>query len=750
MTIPKKLIPLLLSMFLSVALNAYHIIGGEIYYECLGDDPNNPGFKIYKFTLKIYRDCAGGGQNFDSLPGQTIGTISVFKGDDPSPFIPTLNLSAPDVVFIDPDAGNPCLIIPPNLCAQEGIYGFELSLEESAESYFITYQRCCRNSTITNIYNPDETGATYTVEITAKGQDECNTSPIFNNFPPIVICVDDPLSFDHSATDAEDDQLVYEFCSPLKGGGLYGPAQALNGFAPNPDAPPPYEEIDFVIPNYTALSPLGGSPLVDININSGLITGTPTIQGQFVVGICVNEYRDGELLSTIQRDFQFNVAYCELTVVAELDGEISDGVYHFTSCDDSTFTFINGSYQSQFIDEYLWVFDVNGTEWTYTDPNLTVTFPGPGNYPGVMIINPETECLDTAFVDVSIAAPIFADFVFEYDTCIAGPVYFTDLTQVGDATIAEWFWEFGDGDVSYEQHTSHLYQDPGNHEVTLTITDELGCQDMTKHTVNWFPVPPLIIIEPSSFVGCPPASIDFVNLSSPIDDSYDIVWNFGDGGTSGEISPNYVFETPGLFDIGIEITSPIGCFTSKEFREWISIDSFPVADFDYNPKEGLSNFNSTVEFIDQSKFAAGWDWQFGEFGTTFLKDPIYTFPDTGLQEVQLIVTHVYGCKDTISKILDIEPLITYFMPNAFTPNNDSKNDFFIGGGYFRGIRDFDMKILNRWGEIIYESKDPSEGWNGRKNNVGKMSPNGVYVYIIQFDGPRGTPHEFKGYATLIR
>ena len=150
-----------------------------------------------------------------------------------------MNLNEPDITRLQADAGNPCLIVPPNICVQEGIYEFDVSLPISTDSYHITYQRCCRNSSITNIYNPDETGATYTVELTELAQVECNNSPVFSNFPPIIICVNEELNFDHSATDAEGDQLVYEFCTPLKGGGLYGNATSPTGIYPNPDDPPP-------------------------------------------------------------------------------------------------------------------------------------------------------------------------------------------------------------------------------------------------------------------------------------------------------------------------------------------------------------------------------------------------------------------------------------------------------------------------------------------------------------------------------
>ena len=131
-------------------------------------------------------------------------------------------------------------------------------------------------------------------------------------------------------------------------------------------------------------------------------------------------------------------------------------------------------------------------------------------------------------------------------------------------------------------------------------------------------------------------------------------------------------------------------------------------------------------------------------------NPTFTFQDTGRQEILLVVENFNGCRDTIIQELDIKPVITYHLPNAFTPNNDSKNDEFRGVGYLNGIRSFEMGIWNRWGELIFNTSNPEDGWNGRKNNNGKRAPNGVYTYIVKFTGPRGQPYEFNGLITLIR
>ncbi|MCB0544227.1 MAG: gliding motility-associated C-terminal domain-containing protein, partial [Saprospiraceae bacterium] len=176
----------------------------------------------------------------------------------------------------------------------------------------------------------------------------------------------------------------------------------------------------------------------------------------------------------------------------------------------------------------------------------------------------------------------------------------------------------------------------------------------------------------------------------------------------------------------------------------------PIADFDYDPATDLTNFNNTVQFNDKSVGAEHWNWQLGQFKTTIEQNPKYTFPDTGIVKIRLIVTHPEGCKDSLIKYLDIRPIVLWHMPNAFTPNGDGQNDGFLGKGYLEGATNFNMSIWNRWGEKVFETNNPNDEWNGRAQNTGGMSPAGVYVYLVSFTGPRGEPFEFKGYATLIR
>jgi gliding motility-associated-like protein len=745
---------LLTGLFLLFAMNGHakHIIGGTLSYECLGQTV--PGFNKYRFTMRVYRDCFGGGATFDA-PAE----MAIYRGTAVS------NVMVKNFqVFFDqerdivPDTPR-CVQTVPSVCVQEAVYVFEEVLAISAtESYFVVYQRCCRNESIVNLINPGDIGATFSIELTPAAQAVCNNSPTFDAFPPIIICNGLPLEFDHRATDVDGDFLVYSFCPPLEGGGniLSQPGVfTCDGAVPTPPCGPPFSNVPFVVPNYTPTSPMGGNPTVSINTGTGVITGTPNLNGQFVVAVCVKEFRNGALLSTSQREFQFNVTDCNASVVALIDTAVlSGGLYEINACGDKEVRIFNKSKQKSNINQFYWNFSGPGG-FTLVDSSswevLTIPFPVLGTYSGTLILNPNQECSDTARLRVNVFPEVHADFSYAYDTCIAGPVVFTDLSS-GEGVIDTWDWDFGvDNGFSGLQNPAYLYPIPGFHDVKLEVTDRNNCKDALIKTIKWYPVPPLIIISPNSYLACVPQAITFTNLSSPIDNTYDILWDFGDGTTiSGVISPTHTYTVPGTYTVKVDITSPIGCFTTRTFPDLMQAKPSPVADFSISPDTLLSNLNNVISFTDQSQNVNRWNWTFGREGTANIQNPVHTFRDTGRVAVRLIATHPQGCQDSLTKYLDIRPAFTWFMPNAFTPNSDGTNELFRGSGFTFGVTDFNMQIWNRWGEMVFETNNLEAGWDGQIRDTGEWAPQGVYVYVVSFTAPRGERQVFKGYATLIR
>ncbi len=732
-----------------VIVDASHIVGGYLSYECLGS-------QNYRFTLSMYRNCNSQSNDFFANPAP----ITIYRGNL-GPYTTIENRE----VFLDglpeevPLIDNPCIILPPDICVEEGTYTFDINLPTSNESYHITYQRCCRNASISNIDTPDRLGATFTIELLPAAQLVCNSSPVYNEYPPAIICVNRPIEVDHSATDPDGDDLVYSLCSPLIGAGIkgaweQGDPEACDGFRPDPACPPPYGKVPFLLPDYSELEPIPGDPVFGINSSTGQLLGVPNQQGQFAVGLCVSEYRNGVLMSVVRRDFQFNVTYCEDRISTGMEGEhISlepDNTYLAKACGEQTIDFINTSTIKEFIDEYKWEFFIDGAVVSYSDEDVTHTFPGYGTYEGRLILNPNNSlCRDTGLIEINLFPKPTADFSFSYDTCVAGEVSFADLSvsPSGDLEVIKYY--FGDGKIGAEPNPMHLFDAPGLHEVRLEVIDENGCIDEIQKVINWFPAPAVVIIEPSFFSGCTPLEVFFENLSSPIDSTYTVEWDLGDGESSGAISPSHTYSEIGEYSLSIGITSPLGCYIEESWEDWITVFPNPIADFSYRP-ERLSNFSPAVTFNDKSFGGEFWEWYINDRDFVYGQEASFVFRDTGLQKVALIVENEFTCRDTAELYLDVIPEITYFLPNAFTPNGDGKNEEFVGVGYFRGLQNFQMMIFNRWGEMIFETQQPEEGWNGLTNNSGRRVPNGVYPFLVKYQEPRGKMHQLQGFATLIR
>lgn len=731
-----------------------HIIGGDVVYRCLGINSDRNEVR-YEITFTMYRDSKSQGADFDNP-----ANFGIYRGAGNSwKYVRTItNIYVKDKKDIDINNENPCILVPANVGVQSGTYKFEVTLPIIDESYMISFQRCCRNNTVLNLVDPGGTGAAFTTEITPEAQRVCNNSPVFSSFPPVVICVNRPINFNHSATDVDGDSLVYEFCAPLTAGGSEGTnggnAQSCNGVTPNPSrCPPPYREVTFRAPNYSFDKPMAGDPLVYIDAETGLIDGSPNVIGQYVVGVCVKEYRNGVLLSSLRRDFQFNVTTCEQAVHADIKASFKDGQdFTINSCGNQTVDFKNLSTDIKYIKSYSWEFDIHGKIETLSSRDATFTFPGVGTYNATMILNRDlagaSECIDTANITINIYPSIDADFSFKYDTCISGPVVFKDLSVSGAGPIERWDWNFGEGKSSVKD-PAFEFELPGDKIVRLIAEDINSCRDTIFKTINYFPVPALIVIEPNTFTGCQPATITFNNLSYPIDDTYTLLWDFGDQSFGDDFSPNHLYTETGVYSVKLQITSPLGCKTEKTWRNLIKIVDSPKAGFSYTPEEPNLLFN-TVDFKDESFGGIAWQWHFDTVGISLFQNPTFTFRDTGTYVIEQVVLHRTGCTDTAYAYIQILPYVNYLMPNAFTPNSDGLNDEFKPVGYFQGISYYHLSVWNRWGEQLFESDDPNVGWNGQRNNTGDFAPPGVYAYILEYTNGLGERKSEKGQCTLIR
>ncbi|MFZ9777654.1 MAG: hypothetical protein ACO3CI_04925, partial [Schleiferiaceae bacterium] len=277
---------LALLLLTGLAAQAAHLVGGELTYTCLGNNQ-------YQIKLVVYRDCNSSGAQFD--PQASIG---IYDGIQ-NLLLHNLSVNKGPTIGVPANTGNPCLQAPPNICTEYAVYTTVISLPQWANGYVISWQRCCRNATISNIPTPDDWGSTLTARIPP--MDSCNSSPQWNNLPPIVLCNQELLSIPTTATDPDGDSLYYYLGNPLHGGGKNN-GTGFNTPAPSPPAPPPYVPIAFLNPS-TPANPIPGSPPLSLGGSNGLLSGKLTVQGQYVLAIYVEEWRSGILLNTIQRDF---------------------------------------------------------------------------------------------------------------------------------------------------------------------------------------------------------------------------------------------------------------------------------------------------------------------------------------------------------------------------------------------------------------------------------------------------------------
>ena len=365
------------------------------------------------------------------------------------------------------------------------------------------------------------------------------------------------------------------------------------------------------------------------------------------------------------------------------------------------------------------------------------------------IVVPQKRVINTSFT----AAPqtqIFPSSV----------IFITNTTNAGPWT---YLWDFGDGLTSTTAGPTlqHTYSAPSTYTIKLTVKYN-GCAEIQTKTIVIKPTPPIVDFSYGPPSGCQPLSVRFTNLSKFADlDSY--IWNFGDGQASSKaVDPIYTYYQPGTYTVSLSASNITGQAVAVK-QMIIEVFAKPSAQFETKPR--LIYIPGGVLYTKNNSFNAGrYQWDFGDGTTSDLPDPEHIYKDVGAFTISLIAISPNNCMDT-SKVKNA--VITQeggqlLVPNAFSPNlsgatgpsgtpgqgglSDGKNDFFLP--VMRGVTQFEMLVFDRWGELLFESRDLQMGWDGYYK--GKLCAQDVYVYKITAQYENGERVVRTGDINLIR
>lgn len=313
---------------------------------------------------------------------------------------------------------------------------------------------------------------------------------------------------------------------------------------------------------------------------------------------------------------------------------------------------------------YSWDF---GDGNTSTDPTPTNTYNASGLFDVSLTVTDELGCSNTSTQTdyVEIVDNVSIDFVANNTTvCLGDQVSFVDISS---PVPTSWEWDFGDGNTSTDQFPTHTYTSPGTYEVALTAVYSSSCQGTeTKTAYITVGEIPFVDFTADQTAGCEtPFPVQFTNNSvgsGPL--TY--LWTFGDAETSQDEDPFHEYATNGVYNVSLTATNTDGCSSTVTEQGYINV-ALTQADF----LPDVFGFCQPLEvnFTDTSTSATNivsWEWDFGDGGTSTLQNPTYTYADTGIFDVSLIITNDLGCSDTLTRtnyIFVYTPPVANFLDN---------------------------------------------------------------------------------------
>ena len=392
--------------------------------------------------------------------------------------------------------------------------------------------------------------------------------------------------------------------------------------------------------------------------------------------------------------------------------------------------------------DIFWDFDDSNNSTTL-EPNHT--FADSGSYNIMLIAKQQNACADTTYQNFEVYPLLNVNFSPQADQCFINNSFSLEaFGNFNSSAIINWdFASAGNPTNTNSVQTQISFDAAGTYPVLLSIQN-YGCTASDSSTLRIF-LEPKAEFSVNNRSGCVPFKTAF-NNNSTSSTPLTYHWNFGNGSTSNAITPENTYYEPGVYNVSLIASTSTGCIGSDTLTldNLIIVNPNPEAKFNLSPVETyfINHLLTAQDLTPETQH----EFNFGD-GNIYT-DSIVThiYEEPGHYIFEQLVTNQYDCTTKLNQKIWIKPDFLFFPPTAFSPNGDGLNDIFIIKT--NGILTYNMKIFNRWGEIIHSSDNPTAGWNGIYQ--GKIAPTGIYTWKVELKTIDHTIHKRIGSINLIK
>jgi len=442
------------------------------------------------------------------------------------------------------------------------------------------------------------------------------------------------------------------------------------------------------------------------------------------------------ITSDCTRNGHFGYAYVDVN--SNCNGAISGS----SICPGSTSLTLTAPYG---FETYEWYSDINfSTVVSSTQVLLLTPPPTVGTvYPVIITPYPSFGCRDTVYATITLAQSPVADAGPDKSVCSYRQV------QLGGSVESYWSYSWSPSALVSNPNLANPYTIPGlTGPVTyyLSVVDNItGCSNSAVDSVIVTPVPvDTSLIRTGDTAFC---REDHINTGLTLSAATGIQWYQNITAIPGATGSHYDPQ-PNITTSYWATVTNAGCTDSTRLVT-VNIAASPVPFFTVN--NTIQCVDIPVEFSNASRIISGdsmfFAWRLSDGSAFDSKNITKTFANTGSYQVILKATSAFGCSDSTSKYIEVIDYCNAYVPSAFSPNNDGKNDVFKPIIY--GVKKLHrFSVFDRWGNLVYSTSIPGEGWDG--NNKGTQSPSSIYIWLLEYDSFGQANIQRKGTVLLVR